>query len=50
MLDLTWKVFSETGSIDTYLLYKEIEKDNDNAQVEQEQLADLDFPVTRMTN
>lgn len=28
MLDFTWKLFSETGNIDTYLLYKELEKDN----------------------
>lgn len=28
MLDFTWKVFSETGNIDTYLLYKELEKEN----------------------
>lgn len=25
MLDLTWKLFSETGSIETYLLMKELE-------------------------
>jgi hypothetical protein len=28
MLDFTWKVFSKTGSIDSYLLYKEIEREN----------------------
>ncbi|WP_449620618.1 YqzL family protein [Robertmurraya sp. Marseille-Q9965] len=28
MLDFTWKIFSETGNIDTYLLYKELEKEN----------------------
>lgn len=27
MIDLTWKVFSETGDIETYLLLKEIEDD-----------------------
>jgi hypothetical protein len=25
MKEFTWKVFSETGNIDTYLLYKELE-------------------------
>ncbi|WLV23591.1 YqzL family protein [Aciduricibacillus chroicocephali] len=28
MLDLTWKLFSETGSIETYLLMKELEGEN----------------------
>lgn len=27
MIDLTWKVFSQTGSIETYLLMKELEDD-----------------------
>lgn len=27
MLEFTWKLFSETGNIDTYLLYKELEKE-----------------------
>ncbi|RLL48050.1 YqzL family protein [Oceanobacillus piezotolerans] len=25
MIDLTWKLFSQTGNIETYLLYKELE-------------------------
>lgn len=25
MKDLTWKIFCETGNINTYLLYKELE-------------------------
>ncbi|WP_100406762.1 YqzL family protein [Bacillus solitudinis] len=29
MLDLTWKVFSKTGNVDTYLLIKELERDSD---------------------
>ncbi|RKQ37820.1 YqzL family protein [Oceanobacillus halophilus] len=33
MIDLTWKVFSQTGSIETYLLYKEIENDYHNANL-----------------
>jgi len=27
MIDLTWKLFSQTGNIETYLLYKELEKE-----------------------
>ena len=27
MLEFTWKIFEETGSIDTYLLFKELEKE-----------------------
>ncbi|RYL91584.1 YqzL family protein [Sporolactobacillus sp. THM7-4] len=29
MVDLTWKVFCMTGSIDSYLLMKEMEQDED---------------------
>lgn len=32
MLDLTWKLFSETGSIETYLLMKELEDDSSSEQ------------------
>jgi hypothetical protein len=28
MLDFTWKVFSSTGNIDTYLLFKELQQEN----------------------
>ena len=27
MINLTWKVFSLTGNVDSYLLFKEVEKD-----------------------
>jgi len=27
VLDLTWKIFSQTGNIETYLLLKELEDD-----------------------
>ncbi|TYR82372.1 YqzL family protein [Priestia megaterium] len=27
MLNFTWNIFSQTGSIDTYLLFKELEKE-----------------------
>jgi hypothetical protein len=29
MKDFTWKVFCETGNIDTYLLFKELEGEGD---------------------
>ncbi|HLR61135.1 MAG TPA: YqzL family protein [Lentibacillus sp.] len=32
MIDLTWKLFSQTGNIETYLLLKELEK---NESIEQ---------------
>lgn len=28
MLNFTWNVFSQTGNVDTYLLFKELEKEN----------------------
>ncbi len=31
MLDLTWKLFSQTGNVETYLLLKELEKEADVA-------------------
>ncbi|KGX93590.1 hypothetical protein N781_11225 [Pontibacillus halophilus JSM 076056 = DSM 19796] len=30
MLDFTWKVFSQTGNIETYLLLKEMESVREN--------------------
>ncbi len=47
MLDFTWKVFSQTGNIDTYLLFKELEQEkreipgNSN-----DELAEIDFPIS----
>ncbi|MFD2630859.1 YqzL family protein [Oceanobacillus kapialis] len=40
MIDLTWKVFSQTGNIETYLLMKELENEPSNrisGQTEQEE-------------
>lgn len=34
MIDFSWKVFSMTGSIDTYLLIKELENEMSKASVE----------------
>ncbi|WP_082686878.1 YqzL family protein [Bacillus sp. FJAT-27445] len=47
MLDFTWKVFSQTGNIDTYLLFKEMEKDRTEIPGNlDEELAQADFPVS----
>lgn len=35
MLDLSWKVFCMTGNVDTYLLFKEIEVDDNEPADEQ---------------
>jgi hypothetical protein len=39
VLDFTWKVFSMTGNIDTYLLLKELETDKDYQSEEEEAIA-----------
>ncbi len=50
MLQFTWKVFSETGNIDTYLLYKEIEKEmEETPENEDERLANVDGTMTRFS-
>ncbi len=47
MMDFTWKIFTQTGSIDTYLLFKELEKENQEIPGNQnEELAQIDFPVS----
>lgn len=47
VLDFTWKVFTQTGCIDTYLLFKELEKENgDGTETQDDELAELDFPVS----
>ncbi|ADU29871.1 YqzL family protein [Evansella cellulosilytica] len=38
MMDLTWKVFSMSGNIDSYLLYKEFERDSFNLDESNEEL------------
>lgn len=37
MLDLTWKVFRQTGNIETYLLMKEIETKNDDDSITEQE-------------
>ncbi|WP_074433039.1 MULTISPECIES: YqzL family protein [Neobacillus] len=47
MLDFTWKVFTQTGNIDTYLLFKELEKENQEIPGSlNEELAEIDFPIS----
>ncbi|ALA51151.1 YqzL family protein [Shouchella clausii] len=43
MLVLTWKVFSQTGNVETYLLHKELERDmevQDETAYEPDDLSD----------
>lgn len=46
MIDLTWKLFSQTGNIDTYLLFKELE-DDDYVQSARsvEEIGDFNYPI-----
>ncbi|MDF0727210.1 YqzL family protein [Cytobacillus sp. S13-E01] len=47
MLDFTWKVFSSTGNIDTYLLFKQLEQEKeDGPDSQEEELAEMDFPIS----
>ena len=47
MLEFTWKLFTETGNVDTYLLYKEMEVETqERAEQSYEELANIDFPVS----
>jgi len=40
MVDFTWKVFWMTGNLDTYLLYKEIEKQDELLDYEEDENED----------
>ncbi|WP_080845003.1 YqzL family protein [Cytobacillus gottheilii] len=47
MMEFTWKVFSQTGNIDTYLLFKELQKETSDIPGNQdEELAEVDFPIS----
>jgi len=47
MYEFTWKVFKKTGNIDTYLLLKELEKEEHmNTLPMMEQPEKVDYPVT----
>jgi hypothetical protein len=46
MLDFTWKVFLQTGNIDTYLLFKELEKEyTEIPESQDDELVEIDFPM-----
>lgn len=46
MLELTWKLFSQTGNIDTYLLFKELEREHQpNGDEYEQELAEMDQPI-----
>jgi YqzL-like protein len=46
MLDFTWKVFSQTGNIDTYLLFKQLEKETSEIpDGKDDELEEVDFPI-----
>jgi hypothetical protein len=46
MLDFSWKVFSMTGNVDTYLILKEIERDTTQPVEEfTEKLDEIDTPT-----
>lgn len=48
VIDLTWKLFSETGNIETYLLYKEMEgnvNDTSFGQIEDEKETPMDTNI-----
>ncbi|MDM5199754.1 YqzL family protein [Fictibacillus enclensis] len=46
MKEFTWRVFCETGSIDTYLLFKELEVDMSARTVQEEDpQAPIDSPI-----
>lgn len=45
MIDFSWKIFSQTGNIETYLLIKELESENESqlsAAEDHEELNELD--------
>lgn len=44
MLDFSWKVFSMTGNVDTYLIMKEIERDTQPEEI-REKLDEIDAPT-----
>lgn len=48
MLNFTWNVFSQTGNLDTYLLFKEIEVEGQDKPETDEDLALMDS-ISQMT-
>ncbi|EPR30090.1 hypothetical protein I656_00247 [Geobacillus sp. WSUCF1] len=47
MLEFTWKLFSQTGNIDTYLLFKELEREQQFGGEEQNaEQNEIDQPIS----
>lgn len=47
MIDFAWKIFSETGNLETYLLMKEIERDNqETADIDLSKLTEVESPLS----
>ena len=47
MINFTWNVFRQTGSIDTYLLFKELERQNEEqTDVIKDEYEEVEFPIT----
>ncbi len=46
MIEFTWNVFRQTGSVDTYLLLKELERQSDaNQPVIEDEMDELNIPI-----
>ncbi|ANB61430.1 YqzL family protein [Anoxybacteroides amylolyticum] len=45
MLEFTWKLFSQTGNIDTYLLFKELEREHQPNDEQEQELTEMDQPI-----
>lgn len=50
MLDITWRVFSQTGNIETYLLLKELENVGDEVKEEQNNNENIMFTTADTLN
>lgn len=48
MIDFTWKVFSQTGNIETYLLLKELENESNTMELKQLETLDVSPLDTKM--
>lgn len=47
MLDFTWKIFTQTGNLETYLLMKEIEREyQETAENNMNELIETDSPLS----
>jgi hypothetical protein len=46
MINFTWNVFRQTGSVDTYLLFKELERQNEGqSEVIKEEYEEVEIPI-----